>query len=230
MDKKGFSHIEVILGFVLFITAVIFALVYMRVGYNPDRKISDTFYEDISGKLKEEVYEYSLKLNESSIKNKNQEIIAVLIEGQGNSSMFNYSGSNVSSQYKKDQGTLYFDRTGKGDRYDIFISKAIDNPRLIKKEEKVDLEYYKLSPPLVRQMVTENKLLEVNRSFYNEYELLKDNMGLKNDFGIYVTVGNREINMTKPNRRVDVFSKRETVEILKKDGNMTFSIMRIEVW
>ena len=225
MNKRGFSHIEVILGFLLFIAAVVFALTYLKIGQYDNKKISEIVYGKIENQLKEDINEYSLKLNDNIPAG--QEIIAIEINVSGNSSALNFTGSKTSSF--ADNGVLYINRTSNGDKYDILVSPGI-LVRNILPAGALNDSYYTISPALARKIISKNKFIEMNKSYYEDYESLKDKLGIDNDFAVSIKVNGEEIKMDKQMKSRNVFANTKSVEYLNDDGDIMFVKIRIEVW
>ena len=227
MKKRGFSHIEIILGFVMFVGALLFAFFYLKLSYGNMNKHSEADYSQVENAMKELVYEYSVRINDSKI-NKNQDIVYVTVNVTGNSSVFNYTGFKSASYLSESDMRLYFNRTMTGYRYDLRISKGIDNSAVLS-AQLINPDYYTISPQLARNIISEKKMLTLNTSYYKDYEALKKSIGIKNDFGIYAKVGEKEIIMTRQKDKV-VYAESKNRELLKSDGQVVFGNVRIEIW
>jgi len=225
--KRGFSHIEIIMGFVIFAGAILFALVYLKLSYNPMEKSVESTYEDIEKNLKGKVYQYSLRLEQPGI-DTTEDIIAVKVENDaGNVSVFNYAGSKTNAFLKN--GILYFNKSGRGDKFEITISSYISANSEFGKPD-LNESYYSLGPALERDIVTEGKMIDFNRSYYKEYDSLKSETGIKNDFNIYVQFKEGDMIMKRDNTRKSVFSKNKNIEVLRQDGKIDFLTLRIDIW
>ncbi len=246
MQKRGFSHIEVISAFIIFIGALIFALYFFSPLHS--NKLTDSSlgyaFDEIEQNISTELLVYSIILNNTEIRKYhggNVERINIEIENPENEEVRveNYSGSVLSS--KKSAGGLgksivSIQWTDNNLASDIVIIKLnedfIAHPNPPQGNLPPSGDYYKISSANAEKIISEKKALNLNNTYYSNYDALKEGFNLKKvDFGFIVIVSPSEIiTATKSKPRGEVFSENRRKEILKFDGELVYGDLVVSVW
>jgi hypothetical protein len=230
MNKKKADHIEIILAFIIFISFILFALYF----FNPssdrsvDSSLSFTFNE-IERNISTELKTYSVKLNIDKI---GGPIVAVEIDEENGKNVIveNYYGKKLDSSKSGDKVWI------KHENYnftfiklseDISVSNKFNSVLDVKKEE------YNISSVISDKLISEKRVIELNRSYYSDYERLKAffNIPRNSNFAFILEFdGKKIIGEKNIPSSLDVYSDNKRVKILNKDGGTSFGYLTIKIW
>ncbi|MFH1802632.1 MAG: hypothetical protein ABH864_04220 [archaeon] len=239
MEKRGISHIEVILAFVIFIAAVGFGLYFFNTG-DSDRVVDATLtyaFREIEGNTTTSVEVYSVDLNKTSIL-PGTSVIALNFSGvEGMSQAVNYSGNRLNSSRGGSDGELVFvfseDWANEEFLFVMFGEEFYDDSVSAVEHNET---YYRIGSSEVRKLISEKRFVELNDSYYSNYGELKKqenfNIPDRADFGFSLVfeegdaiVAEREI----PDG-FEVFSERKRVEVLRTNNEVVFADLIVKVW
>ncbi len=238
MNKGGLSNIEMVLAFIIFLGAVLFGLYYFNTQYDSsgNEKGIDFITNQIVKNVSTEVRIVSVLLKRDSIPS-NQKIIGInlseTIEEGSNFAIYNSSEYEVAIDLEGN--ILYLNIENIGDFITIRESANIDqNYQQFSEHPDVEKSYYEIGSLRNEKLISEQILLNLNDTYYYSYNFFKETTGIGSDFEIALEVdfGNGEkINFEKESpSNVNVYSKNQRVEILKKTGKVEFADMKIRAW
>lgn len=237
MQKRGVSHIEVILSFVLFITAVAFIIAV----FNPVSSGTDN-----SGQLSQAITilqkNVSVKLVEIALKlNISTNNITFLVQNFNfedvNASAVDYLGNRLKT-YNMNSLDVCIESNSVGPIPSFVYIRASRDILLNTSNSDacstINETYYEISSINERQVVSELKLIDINKTYYSGYSDFKNNLGLNSiqnfNFEVdfpdgYVVEGNRTIT---PHSEVKSVTKQ--IEIVRKNGEIQFANLIVKIW
>lgn len=248
MKKRGMGHLEVILSFVIFITAVGFALYFFSPA-NSDRLVDysmDYAFSEIENNASSFIYEYTIKVNGSSNGiNAHSGAIAVNLSSDltgYNISVIDSSGQVLVSKISgSDWGVVYFNNNGRtwgtSDLVRAYVGKGFPAYSSVPNDwNNLNLkkEYYEVASVSRKKVLVEEQLDSLNTSYWGDYGSLKTMFNLPGrvDFGFSVKFSNGDKIIAKKQvpSGIDVFSESKGYEIIRKDGKIDSASMEIQIW
>ena len=175
MNNKGISHIEVILSFLLFITAVGFGLYFFNSSSNV--RLAETIisyaFREIEKNTSINLEVYSVTINGSAIPSGE---IALNFSGVGrNVTVITYEGERLNSSRGGQNGELvYISSSNWRDKefiYVIFGEEFFEDSLLESEEHNKD--YYRIGSYESREVISEKRLKILNQTYYKDYRGLK---------------------------------------------------------
>lgn len=237
MEKRGLSNIEMVLAFIIFIGAVLFAVYFFLNHFNQNQKENslDFVNSQIVSNLNAEVKSYSVKINRSAFPN-DQEILAVNINTEialeENIAAFDFNGVSVPIDLVN--GIVYLNVSKSGDLFKIEISKEISrNYTLFSNLPASNENYYNIASNTKNTLPSEMKVEELNKNYYLEYDKLKSDLGINRgfDFGFEADFAGNNVKMEKDISKQDsVFVSNKRIEFLRKNGKIEFTDVKTKVW
>jgi len=259
MKKRGLSHIEVILSFIIFIGAVGFAL-YFFSPTNSSRLVDtslDYINREISKNITVNLKTYSINVNNTPDANGNSlsnppysNTLPLQIDGicsQNNGSRVeNISGEVLPSRIGQGGSgcssggdKIYVKNEAGWEESDFIYVKVSEdlnntedpnsggNPPLNKR-------LYKISTVNSEELFSEKRILGLNKTYYENYYELKEQFNLPRrvNFGFSFSFTNGD--EIKAERMIpsglEVFSKVDRVEVLRKNGKVEYADFIMKVW
>ena len=220
------GHIEVILSFVIFISFLVFILIFL----NPIKKIS----KDSS----------SLEFTESKILDylsANLTSVSLILNSsfssvQGACLYFNLKlEDNIivkeSDGAEKDGDYVYFNYSG-NKFYKIYSSiELVEKNFEISNCRKLNGSEYNLGVINTKKIILDSKLNQLIKD-YNNYEILKNSFSINNEFSIIIKRENQylfKLEKFKPNS-VEVIAKEIPIEVLNENAEINTYTMQIITW
>lgn len=235
MNKKGLSHIEFVVSFVIFIGFIVFAFVF----FNPlqsQRTLKSTMdyaWIEVSEEGREEVQTYSISIVTPSF---NPLELKIRIDGvplEYNASVEDVNGIPIPT-HRDSAGIVYFTRQTSSDKFfRIRYSKSLSDSGPILPLSSDLTSHYAISSSEIRDLYFEKLLLELNQSYYLNYLGLKQELNLPNrmEFGFVVTLNNKQISaVNQIPEGIEVLSKNDRVEIIRISGQREYADLRVIVW
>lgn len=236
MQKRGVSHIEVILSSVLFIAALL-AVFYF---FSPvdNSKVANSalnyVFDSIIAKSSDDLITYSIKVNETepnvvgtvigiSVDNKN-------IKPNMKSYAEGFEGGPLKS--KREGNDIYIQRNDESLFY-LEFSEGFDqnswNP-----PPGIENKFYEVGTVSSRKAISEKVFMNLNSSYYTDYNLLKTQLNVPNGvnfaFGLFFIDGRKVIAEKIIPKGAEVYSKSSRVEIINKEGGISFADLIVRVW
>lgn len=230
MLRRGVSHIEMILAFVIFVGFLIFALFF----FNPlnnvrvlDSSLEYSFNE-IFDNVAVDFETYTVSLN--GVPNGVVELTLDSDISSAEVRIEDENGNILNSEY--DGTNVRFEKNGESVAHIMFsevfvassaptgVSNSIDEGMISSSEEK--------------KVFSEERVEALVLSYNSDYDTVKSNFNLPGrvDFAFSLIFdegdslsAEREI----PNA-IDVYSESERVEVIRKDGSLDFADFLVKVW
>ena len=228
--KRGMSHIEMILSFIIFVGFLIFLFsifVFLNVPHSNiisldavERAIKDNIsvkMDFVTIKINETKdgcfwFEYNLTGN-VSVKNESYSVVKGKRELWGNKEGVVINGS----------GEFFYIYSSENFEEDVFDSSNCK--KLNKKDYSIGLfRSYKV--------VSFEKLERLKENYENDYEGLKENLGLKSDFVFSLNdfSGQTILEVEKNIPKKEVLSRDVPVQLAYSNGTLSYAILNIRVW
>jgi len=234
MKKRGLSHIEAILSFVLFIGFLIFAFFFFSPFGGESRLLGssmDYAFNEIEDNVTISLESYSVVISSSV----GSGIIGVNISTNipNPEAKVEDSQGNVISSILSEE-VVYFEKPG--DNFaivrfsEVFSQGGGSTGDIILTEG----ENYSISSSDKKDIASEKRFLELGAVYSQSYFALKEHFNLPNriDFGFILEfddvsgiVASREI----PDD-LEVISREKRIEVIREDGEIVFADLRILVW
>ena len=232
--KRGLGHIEMILSFVLFAGFLIFGLYFFN-PINNDRVLdssSEYAYDEIIDNTTTTMIGYSVVVGENV---PNGAIKIELDRGEADGNGIRIENYTENTKPFDEANGLVIDRAG--DNFlRIDFGDFVSNKGAFKASTSTPLVLgsdFFVSSSDTKRIVTELRLEKLNASYYSDYLGLKQRFNLPNriDFGFTVDMGDRKIkSMNEIPTGIEVFSKSERIEILRKNGKVEYADLVVSVW
>ncbi len=239
MNERGFSHIEVILSFTLFLGFLIFAFFFFSPFSGKGVLDSSLVYAftEITKNTTIPLESYATVINDGIIVNPVRIEIDSAISNP-NVRVENKNGTKVNSYLVVDGGIekVHFNK-GNERFFTIFFSEDFSTGQPISGGLLVEGQDYSISSSEKKEVFSEKRLLELNAAYGNNYETLKKYFNLPNrvDFGFSLEFDNGDkiiATRTVP-ENLEVLVEQERVEIIRNspnDGDIMFANLLVRVW
>lgn len=231
-QKRGFSHVDVILAFAIFAGAMLFLLFFVnRQGDSSDIQSSlEANLAKVAGNVSSELESDSVKVLIQPASG----VMAVSISGDSDRGVRveNLSGDKVPAVYENN--VAYFKPGNGGSFFIIHLSKDIDRENSFSERPSVDTSLYQLGATSLSELMSEKQIINLQANYQNSYNTLKEelNIPLNKDFSIAVSLSNKKIEMLKePNSvNTNIFSLTKRIEVLRSNGRIEFADFRMTLW
>jgi len=245
MEKRGLSHIEVILSFFIFVSFVLFAIYFFspsKTSRIVDSSLSYTL-DEVKKNISVELESFSVILNSST---QGDDLASVEIKGVANEldnkrvRVENSHGVDVNSTETMGEIVQFEIKGG-------FYEGAETNGKAIVKFSEdftssdapsgttfAPVGSYRVVGGEKKKVLSEKKILLLNESYYNNYDGLKKEFNLpgRTSFGFQIKLDSGEIIEGKKNipSSLEVFSRSERMEIIRINGRVEFADLTVKVW
>lgn len=239
MFKRGIGHVEAILSFLLFI-GFISAALFFFIPSGGEQVIDSTLLYAINGVMKNTTVDfesYSVKIERDSIP-KDQKTIAIdfpteiaTLNQEYKVRAESYEGKSLPATR---EGNIVYVDFGEEDFVILKFSAGLTSGQSATSKPAENSAYYKISSSNKRKVISEQKIFELNQSYYQKYDSLKYNLGIPSqvDFGFsfslpaFDIVGEKEVPIG-----IEVFSSLSRRELLlQDDGALIFGEVSVKVW
>src|SRR3989344_191697 len=239
MEKRGASHVEIILAFVLFIAVVGFALYFFYPG-NSDRVVDSTMdytFREIKKNASVEIESYDVKIIGTSIPDPLAIQIAK-INNEKKARVKDVSGTVLSSKIEDgtDNDFVYIGSTALTDGDIIFIDISDDFTAYSPSPGTAvhDGDKYTIISYDSEEMISEKRIALLKSKYDSDYLNLKREFNLPDraNFGFVLDFGTRPDITAERNiaSGLEVFTARERVKVLNSDGEAEFAELTISIW
>jgi hypothetical protein len=241
MKKRGTSHIEMVLAFVLFIGAVI-AVFFI---FNPLENKSNQNYPQtylfnkIFDTLKADVTSYTIIINASAFPPSQQARVITLslgrdVKNQG-ICIENYSGAILPAN-KSGNNVSFSWHANNGSIIKIYASEDINSSYLIPNKPSSDEPNYTISSYNLIEAISENKVNETILSYQSSpgYLALKKKLSFYEgvNFAFELIIPGAE--SIKASRKIPkgmaVNSLERSVQIIRNDGGLVYGTLEVQIW
>ena len=233
MDKRGLSHIEIIMSFVIFIGFLIFAFYF----FNPlkaDRVLDASLYytnDEILKNVSVSLESYSVILGEPGGISGPSGIVEIplnaTIEGDIKVRVENYNGVNLSASYSNN--VVNFDSEG-NDFVKIMFSEVFPEQSFINGGEA----NYTIASSNIESLISEKRVLELKDYYENSYPELKAFFNIPNriDFGFQIIFNENDSIIAEKEipQGIKVLVQEKRIEVIREGGEIVFTDLIIKVW
>lgn len=226
MEKRGVGHIEIILSFVLFFTFVSIAFYF----FSPLKasKLADSSlpyaFSDIEMNTSVEIISYSVKI----VNGQNKIAVEIADAPEGNVRVENYDGEVLPS--RRNGNSVYFERDGS----DFVFIKFSEDFLPSSFTNSGNNANYELASRSSKRVISEKRLLELNKSYYSDYLNTKRRLNIPDsvDFSFSLAFPDGKIIKTEKDAPVgqQVFSDIKRKEVLRENGDSLFSEIQVKIW
>ncbi len=227
MKKRGVSHIEIILSFILFIS-IVFLVLYF---FNPGKtqrlvQSSITFAEsEISGNISAVLDTYSVK-----IASKAGSIVGVEIPSGGKKARVeDYQGNKLASSHSGNM--VSFDRSGR-DIVLIKFSEDFEEDNTVP-AQTLDPTLYQILSSNSEKVLSEKRALGLNKSYFADYKSVQENLkltGMDFAFALIFSPNDQIIAQNSLPRSIDVLSTIKRKSVIRTDGSSAFADFGVKIW
>jgi len=227
-NKKGAAHVEMIISFVIFISFLAFILIVFRPFkiFSKSTSALDITETEIIDYVSVNLSVSSLKINSSVSTGKSCFFVDLARENP-----IIIKDENGRIRAKRQDNKIYFENSG-------YFYKLYSSEELIENDintadcENLEEGNYTLGVIKFYKKISYSELVSFNESYYNNYEQLKENLGLRNDFNMII--GNNsgilfECSRYKPSG-IEIMAKETSIEILDSNADLSPAILNIQVW
>jgi hypothetical protein len=234
--KKGAVHVEVIISFAIFISFLVFAFVMIKPWNILSRSTSnlDITKTGVMDYVLTNLTVFSLKINSTVYSGSSGSCFNANFDTSllgGEVIMKNSAGEIIDSTV---QTNLYFENSGSF--YKIYSSDELkEQPASTVGCYSLNTNSYTLGAKRVHKKVSYSKLTNLFQEYESDYEQLKNNLGLNNNFNIAVlnssrgVIGNFKAEEYKP-EAIEITARDVPIEILDENATLSIAIMNIQVW
>ena len=228
MEKRGLSHIEAIISFVIFIGFLIFAFIFF--GPFQSNRVLDSSLSyaitEINQNVSSLLETYSLVINHQG----DSQIGLSLETDLGGARVEDNNGQVLASGF--DRQNVYFERAG-NDFVVVLFNDDFKNGGL-SSGEILSEENYSVSSSDEREVLSEKRLIALNKSYHESYVELKNQFNLPNrvDFAFQLRFDDGGLidgSRTVP-EDIEVFSSEERIETVRTDGSIVFADLIVSLW
>ena len=220
-NKKAGTHVGVILSFVIFVTFLIFMMVFIQ----PPTKEKETKTSALN----------ALKVNLE--KETSEEITTLLVHNQVSTANCVYvdeSSLNLGStnstvkdadegiiESKREGGNIYFDNTGGNNFFKVIYSE--EDFTSIELSDTIDCEPAVINAHTNKKEILESKIVETINFYETNYSDLKQTMNLAfdEDFSIQFEYSNKTIiGQESTGRKTNIYSSKFQILYLDKNADL----------
>ncbi|HLC53374.1 MAG TPA: hypothetical protein VJK03_02415 [Candidatus Nanoarchaeia archaeon] len=238
MNKRGVGHIEMILAFLLFVSATITIFSIFNVQQQTtthESSISYVSYE-IAKRASITVVAYSVALNNTAISQ--QEIIAIELPQEipleWGVRAENYSGALLPSRISEQRNTVFVKRGGSSFFYLTTSEDIPPSGEQFLTLPNVNASYYRIASMDEKTFLSEKRVRALNASYYADYTDFKRQLKVSNrlDFTFSLTFDTRDfINAARDiPSRTEVLVKTQRQEVLRETGGKAFADFSVKLW
>lgn len=225
MDKKGLSHVEVVLSFIIFLGFSIFLLALFK-PFN------------LSG-----INTQNLDSLERGVKNYaeiNMEKISFLLLNDTSCGIINYSlnndivmknnlGQNIDA-YLKAKKDIYFKSGINGDFYFVYSCSEFKNKNFGNRCGELPSSNYSLSVYSSSKIISAKQIENFNKTYWEDYEDLKNTLGINFDFsfGVYDINNNFIYSGKAPAKNAN--SRTLLIETVYESGEIKLNRLNLRTW
>ncbi|MBS3098827.1 hypothetical protein J4462_01295 [Candidatus Pacearchaeota archaeon] len=237
MKKGGMSHVEMIISFILFVTAIGFALYFLS-PFDSNRLVESSLtwtFREISENASILVHTFPVKVDNSE--NRISDILAVRIDNVNmdgmKSRVENSSGGVLVSGVNN---KIVFVRNPGWDEKDFILIKLSqdfeDGDHGL--SGIVDESYYEIAYSDTKELISERRIVGLRENYLADYLMLKKNFNLPNRVNFAFSLKFKENDEIIVQRDIssglEVFSESRRKEILRSDGKVEFAELTVLVW
>lgn len=235
MLKRGFEHIEVIVGFAIFIIFLVFGLYF----FNPldtTRVLDSTLYyatDAIMDNVTTPLEVHTLDIDDSIADDVVVSVIVMRDEATGEGVRVENEQGRVLEPFAYSSGKLSFDHQTSQFITVKFGSFPYTGEGSINTAQDIS-ELYQLASFDTRQVVSEQLFLGLRDNYNANYDQLRTRFNLPRRTSFAFSLHFSEQEMIQPTygvpESVQVFSDTKRVEVIRTDGSTAFADLLVLTW
>lgn len=234
MKKRGIGHVEMIISFILFISAIVFVVLFFK-PQNSTTYFLESSLKSVSLSFEDVV---SVEMEKYSVIVKNNEVgnaVEILgIAGDMNARVLDSNGNVLDSE--KDNNIIYFLNPKKEKVVYVNFCEEFDNSKLPSGiiKQKHDSSSYLLGSSMNVLVLSEKKIKEMRDLYESDYNGFKEKIGVLDnaDFGFSLVFlnGSRIEAQKEIYSGANVFSSMERKEMLNTAGDSVYVDLITRIW
>ncbi|MDP1695847.1 MAG: hypothetical protein Q8L29_02970 [archaeon] len=229
MEKRGIGHIEVILSFILFISATSLALYFFMPAYKTEiisSSLSYT-YDSILKSANTELFTYYVQPENGDCTGKN--IISLTIDEISGKGVIveDKNGGEIGS--KITGGKVCID-TCQNTIYSVYLSEGFTGSPSGCNGASADGI---IVSSLLEKVISEDNIIKMANDYEETYDLLKEKLEIptQTDFAFSLIFSTIRIDAEKEiPSGIDIYSQSTRLKVLRKDGKREFADFQVKVW
>ncbi len=230
--KKGASHVEIVISFILFVSFVLFAIYFFK-PVNSDRVVDTTLdytYREVIKNASSSLEIHNVKLNRATPEGAQNNYWVIDLDYVEDFKVvaFDPSGNRVNAEYGSGKITL---ETSSADFVELRLNEDLEE--MGPGGGNSGTNSYELGSHISKNILTEKKLLLLNQTYFENYDSLKEQFNLprRANFGFEFSGGDLEISARKEiPENFEVFRSLKKAEVLTEDGEIILGDLIILIW
>jgi len=234
MEKRGVSHVEFILSFLLFIGFLLSILLFFDPFDNNDildvslNEVSDSIIKQVS----KEIISYSVVVDQA-VTEQIIKFTILNINSNYNVSVEDYNGNVLPSLFEDtevvvDRGENSFLKVKFSDAFEPYVSAPVPPSESTTPTPTI-------ASSNIKNIATESGFNDLKTQYVTDYSTLKTELGLPPGINFAFEVKFDDINTpiiasNSIPSGVDVFVDRDRIEIIRGDGKSEFADLSVKVW
>ena len=239
MNKRGINHIEVILTFILFVSAIGFALWF----FNPiggSRFVDSSLdygFREVLQNTTIKLESFSVKINNASIPPGESKVAVVVpldISPNMKTRVRTHDGA-VFNSFRDGSNNVQIE-SNLADGWQSVKLITVDFSDDFKDESfsdvSLDPSYYEFFSSESKEVISEKRFIELKKDYDYNYESLREDFNLNVGFGFSLVFENGSIVAEKQiPSELEVFSDKKRVEVLRNETEeLEFADLVVKVW
>ncbi|MBX4211896.1 hypothetical protein KW787_00360 [Candidatus Pacearchaeota archaeon] len=229
--KRGASHIEAILAFVLFISFVVAGFYF----FTPtSSRLADSSLSyatrEIMKNISISIETYGVKINQSSRK---LDVIPVDILVPAGRHVRAENGSAILPARIGSNGVTYVNISGSGFITLEYADDILPSAGPLEFDYDRQIVYSSLASSRDENILSKKRIIGLNESYFNKYDMLKQQFNLPDrvDFGFSLDLPGLKITSERNiPQGINIYSSTMRVEMLNETGDREFGDLTIKVW
>lgn len=239
MEKKGLSHIEVIMAFIMFMAAIMVIFYFFDPirERNTDNYVIEELYKNIIEMTSNESYRYSVIVNNAG----NQiNVLTISLNKEIPADYYivvrNLSGDFIPAKIdNSDREKFCFNGAQAGVFVSVIFSPVRTNQASFQGNcNDVDETYFDISSARKEKIASEIRFKEFNDSYYMSYQSLKDNFNIDSisdfDFSLKFDDGFTIEQIKQIPSKTEIGALNKRIEILRENGKIEYADLKIRLW
>lgn len=243
LKKRGISHVEIILSFILFISAIGVGFYFLNPGNT--QRIADSSLEyafrEIAENATTVLINFGFKINNEIIRQDEEQnrgsidTIAIKISQYSGMKSKVISSNDIEFESEIENDVVYI-KAGTGGWTNVEFVNIFLNEEFIDDEVSavaIKEQYYSLASSQKEEMISEKKFRRLVGIYNLDYYGLKKEFNFPDraNFGFSMRIGDEEIVAQREiPEKTEVFSGSKDFPILKENGEQGFGTLIVSVW
>lgn len=228
-DKRGISHIEIMISFVIFLGFLIFLLTFLNPFHS---KLPNSLIGWVESEMVEEMEETSYSISITLIKDIESNCFRLEdIPHFKECEVVVRDESNSILKAENYGGVLTIEKSG--EFYMAYCSDILSENRGLSGCVSLFLEDYELGVLNEKKVLSREKIQKLVDDYYKNYELTKDRFNIPStmDYAFILTESSNRYEAVKEQKKTsDQIAKTIKVEVLNEDATVEQGSLTIMIW